>query len=241
MASAHTDAFVTTGGTRAVEIAHNVISKYGGVIRKAAADAVAIPPRTKGGYSGALHVWSTQPAYDVTHTMEYGRVVPLFHSITNGPRPIRGQGVALADRPTTSWQATASAHKPTPKGVINIPGYAGHVPHWMPLDGSARPTGSALSKGPPEYKALDRSCMPKVMPLVGYTGHLRHTKESNVCFGTSHWRPQAPPSRAARAALAYERARQTASRPNEFENNVPFTGTLSETYEKLGTWKELSA
>lgn len=287
MPSAHTDAFVVvdgkvqpTAGNRAVEVPHirTVISRYGGVIRQAA--AVAIPPQTKGGYSRALHVTrSTQPqdgkghgdnsnrdraggwlvgysghrpgARDIHNTMACGGV-PLFHS-TNGPRPILGQGVALADRPTTSWQEIAPAHKPTPKGAavvggVGIPGYAGHVPHGVPLDELGRPmrpaSAPSISVRAPEYKALDRSGMPKMMPLVGYTGHLRRTKESNVCFGTSHWRPQAPPSRAAQAALAYERARQKAieaRRPNDFKDNDPFAGFMSETNEQRGTWKDLSA
>ena len=68
MTRSHTDAFVIvdgkvqpTAGNRAIEGAHvrTVISKYGGVIRQAA--AAAIPPQTKGGYSRALHVRSTQP------------------------------------------------------------------------------------------------------------------------------------------------------------------------------------
>ena len=45
------------------------------------------------------------------------------------------------------------------------------------------------------------------MPVVGYRGHLRGTKESHVCYGTSHWRPTVPPSKAVAAAVAFESAK----------------------------------
>ena len=61
-----------------------------------------------------------------------------------------------------------------------------------------------------DYKALDRSGMPDRMPVVGYAGHLRRTRESTTSFGTSHWRPTTPPTRAAQAAMAYDNAKQLA-------------------------------
>ena len=61
-----------------------------------------------------------------------------------------------------------------------------------------------------DYKAMDRTKMPMRMPIVGYRGHLRNTKESTVCYGTSYWRPTISPTRAAAAAAAYEHAKQKA-------------------------------
>ena len=46
------------------------------------------------------------------------------------------------------------------------------------------------------HHALDNRLMPQRMPVVGYAGHLRMTKESSDYFGTSKWRPSSPPSRA---------------------------------------------
>ena len=67
------------------------------------------------------------------------------------------------------------------------------------------------------------------MPIVGYSGHLRKTKESAVCYGTSHWRPTAPPNRAAAMAVAYEAARQKA-----LDAHIP--GAFSE-FDKDGDGK----
>jgi hypothetical protein len=75
--------------------------------------------------------------------------------------------------------------------------------------------------------------MPEHMPLVGYTGHLRRIKESTGCYGTSHWRPEAPVSRAMATAMAYESAKQKAIdnfKPT-FSGNVgysdPYAGLLN--------------
>mmetsp|Transcript_69082 Transcript_69082/g.136981 ORF Transcript_69082/g.136981 Transcript_69082/m.136981 type:complete len:152 (+) Transcript_69082:686-1141(+) len=123
--------------------------------------------------------------------------------------------------------------------ATGIPGYAGHVPHGASLDAIGARSKPLMGNRPhtapmqvsvqraPEYKALDISKMPKRMPLVGYTGHLRRTKESQVSYGTSHWRPAVPPTRAAQAALAYEKARQMAidaHRPSDYKWNDPFAG-----------------
>ena len=78
-----------------------------------------------------------------------------------------------------------------------------------------------------EHWALDRTLLPQRMPIPGYRGHLRRTKDSNRCFGTSHWKPRAPPSRAAQTRAAYENARRLASeaqRSADFMDNDPFTG-----------------
>ena len=58
--------------------------------------------------------------------------------------------------------------------------------------------------------ALDRSRMPTRMPVVGYRGHLRGTKESSECYGTSHWRPSLPTNRLVAQAMAFEPAKSKA-------------------------------
>lgn len=78
-----------------------------------------------------------------------------------------------------------------------------------------------------QHQALDRTLLPRRMPAVGYSGHLRRTKESVHCFGTSKWRPQTPPSRQAQAFAVWENARRMAEearRPNDFCANDPFAG-----------------
>jgi len=77
------------------------------------------------------------------------------------------------------------------------------------------------------HHALDRRLMPSRMPVVGYAGHLRRTKESTSCFGASKWKPTRPSSRAAQTLAAYERARQKAldaRRPIDFRLNDPCAG-----------------
>jgi len=93
-----------------------------------------------------------------------------------------------------------------------VPGYMGYVPHGeMP----AKPSLLGASTSPQryhatDYRAMDRTMMPRRMPIVGYRGHLRNTKESTQCYGVSHWRSTAPPTRAAAASLAFENARSRA-------------------------------
>ena len=78
----------------------------------------------------------------------------------------------------------------------------------MPAKPSTFTTGTAAQRfHATDYRAMDRSLMPKRMPVVGYRGHLRNTKESTLSFGVSHWRPTVPPSRAAAAAMGYDLAR----------------------------------
>ena len=65
---------------------------------------------------------------------------------------------------------------------------------------ASEPHGTRGGVAGPHYytshHALDNRLMPQRMPVVGYAGHLRRTKESSDYFGTSKWRPFSPPSRA---------------------------------------------
>lgn len=67
-----------------------------------------------------------------------------------------------------------------------VPGYTGYRVH------GSHPTVKGESSAPrphaPAYAAYDGSGRPMVMPVVGYSGHLRHTHESHVSYGTSHWK-----------------------------------------------------
>jgi hypothetical protein len=102
-----------------------------------------------------------------------------------------------------------------------VPGYMGWVPHGKGQTVGERNANDraanrarfvAMSQRyhATDYKSLDRSLMPKRMPVVGYSGHLRNTKESVSCYGTSHWRPVVPTSRAAASAAAFDGAKQKA-------------------------------
>lgn len=64
-----------------------------------------------------------------------------------------------------------------------IPGYMGFKPHGshpaiLGADAAPKPHARPMS-------SLDTSGQPFIMPVVGYSGHLRRSQES---FGTSHWK-----------------------------------------------------
>ena len=126
--------------------------------------------------------------------------------------------------------------------LLTDSGYQPHAPTWsVPHRRADRESpflkpyleanGEDLDKYPPQkphapdYRSLNRSAMPKRMPVPGYTGHVARTKDSTESFGTSHWRPSVPASRAAAAAAAKESAvkRGMMSR----EHNLCAAGTLS--------------
>ena len=184
------------------------------------------------GYSG-----HRPGARDISSAMAVGGV-PLFHRPTDG-RTVLGQGSALGNRESTTWQEIGATLKASPDvpivGGVGIPGYMGYIPNGNPANphaGTRSPTrpGSAPSSTrahATDYRAFDRSKLPQQMPIVGYTGHLRNTTGSTTCYGVSYWRPTVPPTRAERAAMAYESAKQKAVdalRPNDFMDNDPYAG-----------------
>lgn len=112
---------------------------------------------------------------------------------------------------------------------------------WSAVQPNKRPASSSTAAKTPgpgyvrphatDYKALDRTGLPDRMPVVGYAGHLRKTRDSTECFGTSHWRPNMPPSRAAQAAMSYDMAKQKAIdsfKPAYGGNTDTFAGLVQE-------------
>jgi len=111
-------------------------------------------------------------------------------------------------------------HQPSHNTVrTGVPNSGAYLPHggkprskfdqfnWTDRES---PEKAASLKAPhaPDYRALDRSGMPQRMPVVGYAGHLRHTKTES--FGTSHWRNEGPVTRARAAEIAKSSAEQRA-------------------------------
>jgi hypothetical protein len=154
---------------------------------------------------------------------------------------------AVVAVPPQTWDADAHKLSTEPESyrsrfapthvVISqgIPGYTGHRPHnpsWhcqlrradlsgpnmAPyLQGAGVKTENYHPQQPhaPDHTALDRSRLPKRMPTPGYTGHMPKTREHN--YGTSHWRPDVPPTRAQRANLSKASAmKKAAGMPKEF-------------------------
>ena len=67
-----------------------------------------------------------------------------------------------------------------------IPGYAGYRPqgsHPKVLGTDAAPAPRDLSKS-----ALDTSKQPYIMPVVGYSGHIRGLADADKNYGISHWK-----------------------------------------------------
>ena len=103
-----------------------------------------------------------------------------------------------------------------------VPGYAGHLPNARPPHKDYTSLNSANSNHSKRHDrfAYDRSLQPTRMPVVGFSGHMRNTKESLECYGTSHWRPRAPTTKAAQQAAALEAAKKRAidsHNPNLFK------------------------
>lgn len=103
-----------------------------------------------------------------------------------------------------------NARHPTQHATLTagVPGYSGFRPHgnsYLYPDSNQLPKPHAR-----DMFALDTTQRPTYMPPPGYSGHLRATKESHVSYGTSHWKPTKPVSRAMAAAMVSEAAVQRA-------------------------------
>mmetsp|Transcript_4701 Transcript_4701/g.12523 ORF Transcript_4701/g.12523 Transcript_4701/m.12523 type:complete len:209 (-) Transcript_4701:424-1050(-) len=67
-----------------------------------------------------------------------------------------------------------------------IPGYSGYKPH------ASHPKVLGSGRAPPPHSrplaALDTTKQPYVMPVVGFTGHIRGLADADKNYGTSHWK-----------------------------------------------------
>lgn len=90
-----------------------------------------------------------------------------------------------------------------------VPGYAGHLPNGAIPHRDYTTLRGANSNHAHRHDrwAMDRSLQPTRLPIVGYSGHMRGTKGSLESYGTSHWRPRAPTTKAAQQAAALEGAK----------------------------------
>lgn len=106
----------------------------------------------------------------------------------------------------------APAHAVVAPGV---PGYTGHRPHGR----APPPNVFGVNAAPPThdstYAASSTDKQPFIMPVVGYSGHLRATHESHASFGTSHWKNsgQVTSNVAPAARLAGQANRDAVGRP----------------------------
>jgi hypothetical protein len=93
-----------------------------------------------------------------------------------------------------------------------IPGYQGHIPSESIPHEAYSSLRSATSNHSTRHDrfAYNRSLQPSKMPIVGYTGHLRNTKTSGDCYGTSRWRSRQPVTRSAQLAHALSESKQRA-------------------------------
>jgi len=67
-----------------------------------------------------------------------------------------------------------------------VPGYAGYKPH------GSHPAVLGASAAPDPHNrpvsALDTSKQPYIMPVVGYSGHIRGLADADLSYGTTHWK-----------------------------------------------------
>lgn len=67
-----------------------------------------------------------------------------------------------------------------------IPGYAGYKPHGS--HPSVLGTNAAPAPHARPLAQLDTSKQPYIMPVVGYSGHIRGLADADKNYGTSHWK-----------------------------------------------------
>jgi hypothetical protein len=101
-----------------------------------------------------------------------------------------------------------------------VPGYMGHKPHGSHTSAYMGET-SAPKPHNQKTSSLDTSKQPYVMPVVGYSGHLRLGKQS---FGTSHWKNSGSVTENKAAANKPWDGRDSAGRP--FGGQIPCDGGL---------------
>ena len=119
------------------------------------------------------------------------------------------------DAPEVNPDALSFRKRTPPEFSIvtaGVPGYRGYLPNGAVPNKAYSSLRGADSNHMTRHDRFkyDRSLQPTRMPIVGYSGHMRNTKESLECYGTSHWRPRAPTSKAQQAALALEAAKKRA-------------------------------
>lgn len=128
---------------------------------------------------------------------------------------IPSQGAFMSVGATDNDNDFESRCQPEVTNVFaGIPGYAGYKPHGSHpsvLGTNAAPAPHAQPKS-----ALDTSHQPYIMPVVGYSGHIRGLADAGKNYGTSHWKNSGNvnPTHKAAASLPWD-GRDVAGRPHE--------------------------
>lgn len=149
--------------------------------------------------------------------------------------------------PQQSWEASSPTsimahptssgfegrHEPTQSNVYaGIPGYMGYKPH------ASHPQVIGHSASPAPHarltSALDTSKQPYIMPVVGYSGHIRGLADADKNYGTTHWK---------NSGFVNESHKPAASRPWDGRDVAgrPFGGATPGdfgTYEADPEWEQ---
>lgn len=147
-------------------------------------------------------------------TTAWQEIAPTLKDAAPGARIVGGAGVPGYMGHLPNGYPTYIEHEQMAEQARRI-GRTASAPAGMEAT-TSKMTAQVISYAPKRSRATDykvfegRRLLPERMPLVGYTGHLRRTKDSVEAFGTSYFKPNAPPSRQAAAAIAYESAKKKA-------------------------------
>ena len=138
------------------------------------------PPHSYRPQSASLA--ETRPDFQTAHLRP---VVSRFGGMIEESNAIHIPNQSWEQRALTDRKDFESRHKAEHSNVYaGIPGYMGYKPHgshataYVGRRSAPKPHGSSRSH-------LDTSMQPYIMPVVGYSGHVRLGRHS---FGTSHWK-----------------------------------------------------
>jgi len=139
----------------------------------------------------------------------FGGMVLESSAVHIPPQHFGPASVGAADNDTDF----ESRCKPSVTNVYaGIPGYQGFKPHGS--HPSVLGTNAAPGAHDRPSAALDTSKQPYVMPVVGYSGHLRGLADADKNYGTSHWKNSGSinPARRPAASRPWD-GRDTSGRP----------------------------
>lgn len=164
----------------------------------------------------ALSMASTERAYVRNVISKFGGMIQVGTAVAIPPQ--------TWERNVPPGRLNGMPYMPAERKIITagIPGYCGHLPNGsVPNEAYAglRGANSNHSRRHDRF-AYDRSLQPKRMPIVGYSGHLRNTKASLECYGTSKWRPVEPTTKAAQMAASLENAKKRAMEDVQAKHNM---------------------
>ena len=112
----------------------------------------------------------------------FGGMVMEGHAV-HIPKQVGGVSVGAADNDNDFESRCKPAYSNVYAGV---PGYTGFKPH------ASHPKVLGMSDAPQARQRpmaqLDTSKQPYVMPVVGFTGHIRGLADADKNYGTTHWK-----------------------------------------------------